>query len=312
MFTFFVVLSMLFFTKKKYNLSAFVLAIATLTKLNAIGFFPLWFLILFRKDVKKSLEFLAVSIASLLILSIPWIFINPVTYFYQQLWPGGATNTQFSIAPEWILWSTTPFHVFLYWGWDSLALFYYKINLWFIPFILFNLICYLTVLLIGPHLSETKSAFYTFNAMFVIGFHIFLSRGNYKYYDAFFIPFVVVAIAERCQNISKRKRLDIPIASSYRLNIVFDLGSSLFCLLIGWIVFLNVWIIIKIKWLHIFYTFLIFLTMILLYDAPMHTALTKKRNYSELAQHLFPKMIQKNKAENGIQKQQTIDKEETE
>jgi hypothetical protein len=300
MLTFFVVLSMLFFTKRKYSLSAFFLAIATLTKINAIGFFPLWFLILFRKDKRKSMEFFAVSVASLLILSIPWIFMNPVTYVYQQIWPGGTGNTQFSIEPQWILWSTTPFHAFLYWGWDSLAFIYFRLNSWYVPFILFNLICYLTVLLIGSHLTDTRSAFYTFNAMFVVGFHIFLSRGNYKYYDSFFIPFIVVAIAERCQNVSKRKRLDIPITANSKFTIIFDLGFVLFCILIGWIVFLNVWIIIKIKWLHIFYTFLMFLTMILLFDVPMHTALTTKNNYSELARHLFQKKNQKIKTEEKI------------
>lgn len=265
MVTFFSVLSFYFLQKRKHRLAGIILALAILTKLIAFFLLPIWFLYLLRNNIREGLEFLLSTIITLIIFSLPWLVMNPFNYIYQQVWPGQTLNTVFSIEYRWILWATTPTHAFLYWGWENIAAFYYKLNSLYLPLFLFILVCCIIVILKAPHMKLKRSSFFTFNAMFAIGFHIFLSRGNYKYYDTFFIPFVIIAITEWIQNF-KRK----------------EVGATIFVLFIGWIVFLNIWILIKIKWLHVFFTFLIFVSIIFTYNLEMHIALFQKRNYTDL------------------------------
>jgi hypothetical protein len=265
MVAFFSVLSFYFLHKGKHQLSGGILALAILTKLIAFFLIPIWFLYLLRNDIRKGIEFLLSTILTMIIFSLPWLVMNPFNYIYQQVWPGQTLNTVFSIDPRWIYWATTPTHAFLYWGWENVATFYYQFNSLYLPLFFFILVSCIIVMLKAPHMNLKRSSFFSFNAMFTIGFHIFLSRGNYKYYDTFFIPFVIIAITEWVQNF-KRK----------------EIGVTLFVLFMGWIIFLNIWIIIKIKWLHIFFTFLIFLTILFTYNLEMHLAVFHKTNYTNL------------------------------
>ncbi len=265
MVTFFSFLSFYFLHKGKHRLSGGILALAILTKLVAFFLMPIWFLYLLRNNMRKGLEFLLSTAITLIFFSLPWLVMNPFNYIYQQFWPGQTLNTVFSIEYRWIMWATTPTHAFLYWGWENLATFYYQLNSLYLPLFLFILVSCIIVMLKATHMDLKRSSFFSFNAMFTIGFHIFLSRGNYKYYDTFFIPFVIIAITEWVQNF-KRK----------------EIGITLFIIFMGWIVFLNIWIIIKIKWLHIFFTFLIFVTVIITYNLEMHLALFQKNNYTSL------------------------------
>ncbi len=265
MVTFFSVLSFYFLHKGKHKLSGGILALAILTKLIAFFLLPIWFLYLLRNDIRKGLEFLLSTALTMIIFSLPWLVMDPYNYIYQQVWPGQTLNTVFSIEYRWIYWATTPTHAFLYWGWENVATFYYQLNSLYIPLFFFILVSCIIVILKAPHMDLKRNSFFSFNAMFTIGFHIFLSRGNYKYYDTFFIPFVIVAIAEWVQNFRRK-----------------EIGATLFIIFIGWMVFLNIWIIIKIKWLHIFFTFLIFVTIIITYNLEMHLALFQKNNYASL------------------------------
>jgi len=252
MVAFFSVLAFFFLHKGKHRLAGGILALAILTKLVAFFLFPIWLLYLLRNDIRKGLEFLFSTVITLIIFSFPWLILDPYNYIYQQVWPGQTFNTVFSIEYKWILWATTPTHVFLYWGWDNIAAFYFQLNSLYLPLFFFVLISCIIMLLKAPYMDLKRSSFFSFNTMFAIGFHIFLSRGNYKYYDTFFIPFVIVAITEWIQNF-KRK----------------EIGVTLFFLFMGWIILLNIWILAKIKWLHIFFTFLIFVTVIITYDLEM-------------------------------------------
>jgi hypothetical protein len=269
MFTTFTIISFYCLQKSKHKLSAFFLAMSLLTKLNSLFLAPLWFLYLFRIDRKIASRYLIHLIFFFFLLSVPWIFINPLYYIALQAWPAGTANTAFSISDIYIWWTTTPFHAFLYWGMEGLAKFYYYLNLAYVPLFLFLIICYFTILLKAPHFKENESSFYVFQAMFVIGYHVFLSRGNYKYYDSFFIPFIILAFASRAQDF-KRKWL----------------GLSLFLVFSGWIAWLSIWLMVKVKWLHIFYTFLMMITMIVTFDVPLHTTFYKKKNYSDLFDYL--------------------------
>ena len=109
----------------------------------------------------------------------------------------------------------------------------------------------------------------SYTAMFTIGMHIVLSRGNYKYYDAFFMPFIIIALTSysyQCKN----KILGV--------GILFSLAS--------WVFIVNVWIIVKIKWLHMFYVFLLFMTMVLTFDRETHLGLYSKENYVQTLNYL--------------------------
>lgn len=265
MFTFFTVLALYFLISEKHKLSASFLVIAVFTKLIALYLVPIFFLYYFRNDIRKSLEFLSVLFIVGLIISLPWIFIHGLGFFRRQLWTGTTINVQFSILPMWRLWSTTPFHAFLYWEWEGLALFYFEMNELYLPLFLFFTLCYFAMMLVGPHLYKKKGAWYSFLAMFVIGTHLFQSRGNYKYYDPFFMPFLIIAFAQLYRNIKWK-----------------SLATAIFLALISWLFVVNVWIILQIKWLHMFYVFLLLITAIATYDLTMHLTFWKPQNYKDL------------------------------
>ncbi len=269
MFTTFAVISFYYLQKSKYKLSAFFIALSVLTKLNALFLVPLWFLYLFRLDRKIALKYLIYLIIFFSLLSFPWILIKPFKYVWLQVWPGGTYNTIFSISPTFKRWPTTPFHALLFWGMEGLAKVYYYLNMAYVPLLLFLILSYFTVLLKANHFQKKESSFISFQAMFIIGTHVFLSRGNYKYYDSFLIPFVVLALASRAQDFDKKW-----------------VGLGLFVVFAGWISLLSIWIIVKVKWLHIFYTILMMLTMVVTFDIPLHTAFYRKTNYKDLFDYL--------------------------
>ncbi|UJG41050.1 MAG: hypothetical protein K9W45_00990 [Candidatus Heimdallarchaeum aukensis] len=269
MYTFYALLAFLFLIKEKFDLSAFWLAISIMTKQLSLFLLPLWFLYIFRIDKKKALRYGILTFLLGSLLSLPWIVLFPESFLVRMFFQGTPKLTSFSIEYRWILWSTTPFHAFLYWGWDKAALFYFKLNQKYIPFIIFNVLSYFWIILTGKKLNENKSNLLTSQALFALGMHIFLSRGCYKYYDAFFIPFVILALGGKTLSI-KRDWLKILYLSSFSI----------------WIFFLNLWIVIKIKWLHQFYVFLIFLTVLLLIDEDLFLYLFKKEAYSSIIKEI--------------------------
>lgn len=263
-FTFFAVVSLYFLIRGDNTLSAAFLAISLLTKLTVLFMIPLWVIYVFRNNWREGIKFFLDFLSIWIIFSLPWIFIHRFRYFHQQLWPGATFNTHFGIEPTWILWSTTPFHVFLYWHMDKLALFYYQLNNLYLPLFTFNILCYFSMFLIAPHLQKKQEMFLSYTAMFSIGMHIFLSRGNYKYYDPFFITFIVIAL----------------VCWSYQIKDKRIAFTVLFAI-ISWVFIVNVWIIIKIKWLHMFYVFLLFVTMFATFDKETLLGLYKQKNYAE-------------------------------
>lgn len=318
MFTTFTVISLYFLSRDKHKESAVFLAIAILTKLNALFIAPLWFVYVARNNLREGIEFLVVLIISYFILSLPWILISPNLFFYQQFWPGTTGNTHFGIEPLYKLWSTTPTHAFLYWAqetgstfwanfWTDAAEFYWGVNQLYLPLLIFVAICCMVMLLVATQMKTNRSSLFSYSAMFTIGSHLFLSRGNYKYYDPFFIPFVVIAVASWGENLDTklprftRSIFDDPqknqkdghylkikgkiksvIESKPFLIAVRVLGFLIFCGVISWVFVLNFWIIFKVKWLHMFYTFLLAVTMIAIFSFKTHIALFDYRNYKEL------------------------------
>ncbi len=266
MFTFFTLLAYYLFTKKKHKLAAIFLSIGFMSKQITLFLIPIFVIYLYRINRKKCLEFLLFFVATSVILSVPWIFMNPVWYLGSLFAPGTAQfHIQFSIEHYYVLWPTSLFHVLLYWGFNSVAHAYYVLNLYQIPFLIFNLLAYLYVLLIAPKLSRDLQSSYSFLALFSIGIHLFLARGCFKYYDPFFIPFIMIALS----------KWTMKMKNKYLSYAVLILSS-------GWIISLNLMIIVWIKWLHQIFVLTIFLTVALTVKPSLYLEIFKKENYQEL------------------------------
>ena len=213
-----------------------------------------------------------------------------------------------------MLWSTTPFHVFLYWeeqtgntNWFDAAETYRDLNQSYLPLFLFVAITCLIMLFAAEHMQKKQTNLFSYSAMFTIGSHIFLSRGNYKYYDSFFMPFVVIALVCWGENLdtklpkfirsfseqfagdtsTKKGQIKLEkIESTLDRKIVQIclriFAFLIFCGVISWVFILNIWIIFRVKWLHMFYTFLLAITMVLTFDLSSHIALVNPNNYTDL------------------------------
>jgi len=73
---------------------------------------------------------------------------------------------------------------------------------------------------------------------------------------------------------------------NYFLIAIRILAFLIFCGVIAWVFVLNFWIIFKVKWLHIFYTFLLAMTMIAIFNYKTHIALFDGGNYKKLFDYI--------------------------
>ncbi len=269
LFTFFTILAYYFLITDKIKLSSIFLAVAFMSKQLALFFFPLWLIYIYRNNRKRSLEFFCYFVLTSFVFVIPWIFMNPVWFMGSLFAPGVAQHhIRFSIDWLQVYFPTSLFHSFLYWGWDKLAWIYFQANLYQVQFLVFNFLSYLILLITAPRLKQDKHSLSSFMAIFSIGFHLFLARGCFKYYDPFFITFIVIALGD--WNLSfKRKYIGIPI----------------FLIFIGWIIYANFLIIIMIKWLHQVLVLSLFISMILTLKLPFWKTLFSKNNFTELIEY---------------------------
>lgn len=268
LFTFLTLLSFYFLEKKKPMAAGAILTLSFLTKQMSLFFLPIWFLILARNDVEESIKFLMAFILSFILLSLPWIFKHPTYYIGVLLGQGYSGITHFTISQEYVLFSTTPFHTLLFIGANKLAYVYYILNKIYIPFIVFSLIFYRIALIKGDHLIANRNSFYTFNAIYIIGIHMFISRGVYKNYYTFLIPFILIAIAEWITNIKKNW-----------VSIIL-LISMLF-----WLMGANVLIIWLPKYIHTVLLVLFWIPLLITYNKEMHLALFLKENYEKTTKY---------------------------
>ncbi|MCE7741751.1 MAG: hypothetical protein GOP50_04775 [Candidatus Heimdallarchaeota archaeon] len=191
--TFFTLLTLFLFMKKKYKLSAYSLTIAWLTKqMPLFMLIPLFSYIWKKYDIKKAFkEFLRPFLVSFLIFSIPWIFLTPHLYIGRIFAAGRplwyVDNTAASLKH-----GVTFANTILYWGAEGLANFYMWVSIPMLPFILF----YGFGLFLGhfnaKKLSSDDSTFIYYITWIFFIVHVFISRGIYKYYNAFLNPFLVI------------------------------------------------------------------------------------------------------------------------
>lgn len=296
--TFFTLISLLLFIKDKYRLTAFFLSVAWLSKQMPLFLLIPWFLIIWKKiDLRAAFrDFLFPFLLSTLILSLPWLFMTPVEYAWRVLGPGKPlafldlehTGHTVSLA-----------HSFLFLGNQSLANFYHVINKYMIPFILFYGFTAVFAYFNGKKIGGNESYQIIFATWIIVNTHLFISRGIYKYYNAFITPFIVLSlltfIEEKSSNLMKRIKpkkfkylSDVKMELStdkenYALTdierISFGIISVAFILVSALFYYFNFILIAKSRYLHPLFLLIIFVVISLLLPPSIYLSIFDERSY---------------------------------
>jgi len=193
--TLFTMIAFLLFMRERYKTTAFMLTIAWLSKQMPLFLLAPWFLIIWKKkDLRTALvDFLFTFLLTSFVISLPWIFVSPYGYFAKLFGPGKPLAV-LSLENAYRGSTVSLAHTFLYLGRESLAQFYKVINDYMIPFLIVYIISLLITYFRGKEIGKDESLFTLHTTWIILISHVFLSRGIYKYYDAFITPFIVLII----------------------------------------------------------------------------------------------------------------------
>ncbi|RLI71580.1 hypothetical protein DRO91_01755 [Candidatus Heimdallarchaeota archaeon] len=252
------IIAFYFAMKKKWWQAFFWLAIATMTKQNALFFaYPLFMAMVgekvrnktIRETVIESIMNAMLFVGVGLLLSIPYIFIDPVEYGRHMLFPGRklelrftavhpATNDCVSFAKS--LEELGFPQVFV-----GIAAFGNYSMLW--------MIASASVIAVGMLWRSYQDKmdnieFFEWIAMYTIVTHIFMPRGVYKFYTAYYVPMILVALLGTFTYFFSSEKW-----------VAFSLlaGGALF-------LWFNFWLLIMDRWAVPFYLFMVALTIGLL------------------------------------------------
>ena len=228
------IIAFYFAIKKKWWQAFFWLAVATMTKQNALFFtYPLFMAMLGEKVRNKPIrEAIIESIANALLyvgvgllLSVPWVFISPYQYLRHMLFPGRSIELRFTVVdpvsndcvsfaksleqlgfPNWIL---------------SIASFGNYSMFWMI----FSATIIAVIMLWRSYKNKMdKIEFFEWIAMYTIFTHIFMPRGVYKFYTAYYVPMILVAIfGSFVKMTSKKEFLPIGIITGSAIFLGFNI-----------------------------------------------------------------------------------------
>ena len=293
--TFFTLLTVFLFMKKKYRLAAYSLSIAWLTKqMPLFILIPLFSYIWKTYDIKKAFkEFLRPFLVSFLIFSIPWIFITPLLYIGRIFAAGRPLYYGVNLTDT--ARGVTFAHTFLYIGSEGLAKFYYWINIAMVPFI----ITYAFVLFVGhfnaKKIGNNDSIFIYYITLIFVVVHTFISRGIFKYYDAFINPFLILSSILLVDNLTKKIHINFnkknslskdPWIKSSRINkeqiLVLMLNISLIVILTCIIYGFNWLIMITIRFVHPVFLLSLTILLSLLMPSSYYKEVFKKESYTQL------------------------------
>jgi hypothetical protein len=202
--TLFTLVSFYFLTKKKWRQTFFWLALATMTKQNALFFtYPVFMFMLGERVQKEGLKRGLLNsvmnaiyyVLICLLCSIPWIFISPKFYGVHLLFPGQLLRLDSTIIPP-IINNTIQF---------SYALQIFGLKGFLLDFVAFGINSML-FMIIGAgfiaipmfwrsykrNLDNTE--FFEWISIYTIITHIFMPRGVYKFYSAYYMPIILIAI----------------------------------------------------------------------------------------------------------------------
>jgi hypothetical protein len=295
---FFTLLSYFLFMKNKYKTSAFFLSIAWLSKQMPLFLLIPWFLIIWKKDSLKEalLDFVVPFVITTFILSLAWIFISPVSYAWRVFGPGKPLNFVDLDHPRH---TVTLAHSFLFLGSQGLASFYAIINSYMIPFIIFYALACFISYFNGKIIGENESYFTILTTWIIINTHLFISRGVYKYYNAFITPFIVLSILVFFDDSILKLKLKIPrirkkttddnntkkqenkktLILHQNKSIALALLISFFLITSGLFYYYNWILITNSRFLHPLYLLILFVLISLFFPPVVYGSFTKKNNY---------------------------------
>ncbi|MHA1186151.1 MAG: hypothetical protein ACTSSK_04640 [Candidatus Heimdallarchaeota archaeon] len=221
----FTMLAFYFVVKKKWASAFLWLAIATMTKQNAMFFtYPIFFFMLGNKLQKESL-IIGLFIFVCFICAIPWIFINPANFLAHFIYPGKRIYlTSVIDIPE-----ANGCIEFSY------SLMKLGFRGWFLDFVAFGINSMLlmiasasviaVVILWRSYKKKVDSIeFFEWMAVYMIVTHIFMPRGVFKFYSAYYMPLILIAIIGSLVYYTKKWKMSIiSVGGSSLLFIWFSL-----------------------------------------------------------------------------------------
>lgn len=305
--TLFTMIALLLFMREKYKLTAFMLTIAWLSKQMPLFLLAPWFLIIWKKkDLRTALiDFLFTFLLTSFLISLPWMFVSPYDYFAKLFGPGKPLAV-LSLHDDYRGSTVTLAHSFLYLGNESLAQFYKIINDYMIPFLLIYLFSLFITYFKGKEIGNDDSLFILHTTWIILISHTFLSRGVYKYYDAFITPFIVLIIIVYLDKficgITKKLRKELPPLSHKDLKgydivqknqkiWIIRLQESLFYVLFLGLTasfyYFNFIIITKSRFLHPLYLLIIFVVVSVLFPPSVLRSLFEIKSYKMLKEDII-------------------------
>ena len=296
--TFFTLLSFLLVMKEKYRTSAFILSIAWLSKQMPLFLVIPWFLIIWKKRSLEEafVDFVTIFLVTTLILSLPWLFISPRDYVWRVFAPGKPLST---VDFEHLSSTVTLAHSILFLGGEGFANFYNIINKYMIPFLISYIFIAFFAYFNGKLIGEDESQFTIFTTWTIISTHLFISRGVYKYYNAFITPFVVLSFLtfsdQAAEKIMKRfnsknqleeeKETNITVPRLSRVYQPILLGFS-FIVLCALFYYFNLFLIVKSRYLHPLMLLILLLVISVLLSQSIYKSIVTPEKYKEIPEDL--------------------------
>ncbi|MCG3221449.1 MAG: hypothetical protein H7641_08720 [Candidatus Heimdallarchaeota archaeon] len=283
--TFFTLLALYLFLKEKYVFSSIVFSIAWLSKqMPLFSIIPLFFILGKKTHFSFALKrFLIPFILSTFIFSIPWIFLNPFKYSIRII-GAGRSLWYATLAEEGNKHGVTLAHSLLYGNAEFLSKVYVYLNVAMIPFLIFYIYSIFIAHFNGRNIAEDETNFYIYNTWLIVLTHTFLSRGVYKYYDAFFNPFLVISSILLINKLVNRVKSNSEHEKNVRKkNILLILSRIIFPVIfivsIALIYSVNWGIMISSRFLHPVWLLLLFLFLSVLLPIQYYRELKMRKNY---------------------------------
>ncbi|MCF2144307.1 MAG: hypothetical protein K9W42_11460 [Candidatus Heimdallarchaeota archaeon] len=231
----FTLIALYFVLKNKWRQVFFWLAIATLTKQNALFLtYPLFMVMLGRKvqetKVKKALfesGMIVVYFLGIFFLgSIPWLFITPIYYGVHLLFPGKMLSLSTTILTPNKGEPVTFSFAMKFFGikgavLDGIA---FGINSMFLMILSANILA-IPLLWRSSQGKNDSTELFSILAIYMIATHIFMPKGVFKFYSAYFTPEILVAILLLLGSFGRKPFFEsITLALTYGLFIGVNLG----------------------------------------------------------------------------------------
>jgi TRAP-type C4-dicarboxylate transport system permease large subunit len=155
-----------------------------------------------------------------------------------------------------------------------------------IPFLLFYAYSIFIAHFNGRNIAEDETNFYVYNTWLIVLTHTFLSRGVYKYYDAFINPFLVISLillVNKFVNIIKsNSEIELDSRKKKTLNILSKiLFPMIFFPSIALIYAINWGIMISSRFLHPVWLLFLFVLLSFLLPLQYYRELKMKKNYKQ-------------------------------